>query len=129
MLCALALNRGLKRLYTIISDLEEARKGMRVAFDQHEDSSFEFDLDQPATQPSSWMLSDIGPLDRQEEILKDPIMAFSRLFPEDYLEEKSEESFGILGEEICHFLARVSLGSVSLYPFLPNVLIDYIRDP
>jgi hypothetical protein len=105
VLYAVSLIRERKRLDMITRDLQEVRKRTRVAFDQLENSSFEFNLDQPSTLPSLGMPSDIGHSDKWGEIFKDPITALSRLFPEDYLEEKSKESFRILSEELCHFLA------------------------
>jgi hypothetical protein len=97
--------------------LPRARKGNEATFDQSEDSSSEFDLDQTATLPS--LGSDIGPPNRLGEIFKDPVMAFSRLFPEDYLEEKYKESFGILSEELCHSLIGVSVLISSHYSPVP----------
>jgi hypothetical protein len=118
MSCFLALIKEKKRLDTITRDLQEGRKGKVVAFDQLKDSSFKSDLDQSATQPS-WILSDIGPFDRRGKIFKDPIMVLSRIFLNDYLEEKSKESSEVLSEALCHSLVEVTI----LVWFLLTVVI------
>jgi len=98
VLYVVASIREQKKLSTIMRDLQGARKGKGVAFDQPKDSSPEFDLGQHYTLPSLGMPSE--------------------------MEEKSKESFGILSEELCHFLARVGvLVSSHCSPFPPDVVL------